>query len=73
MALCIKNDNVSSLNVLSALLCCCGMVGIALQSVSGFLALLEEPDQQLQTYALAKLNDLVDQFWHEISDSISIM
>ncbi|KAI5793103.1 armadillo-type protein [Geopyxis carbonaria] len=42
-----------------------------LTSAAGLIGLLDEPDQQLQFYALKKLDTLVDQFWAEISDSVS--
>jgi len=35
--------------------------------------MLEESDDKLITYALKQLNGLVDVFWAEIADSISIM
>ena len=38
-------------------------------SVAGYLALLEEPEPQLQIQALTNLNALVDQFWMEIADA----
>ena len=41
--------------------------------IAGIIALLEETDQQLVGYALKQLNSLVDMFWAEISDSITIM
>jgi 26S proteasome regulatory subunit N2 len=40
-------------------------------SASGVLALLSDPDPQLQQYALAQLNALVPQFWAEISESVT--
>jgi hypothetical protein len=41
--------------------------------LAGLLALLSENDPDLQTYALAKLNESVDLFWVEISDEIPKM
>ncbi|RUP51626.1 hypothetical protein BC936DRAFT_146875 [Jimgerdemannia flammicorona] len=43
----------------------------ALTSAGGVIALLDEDQEELQTFALQKLNGLVDQFWAEISDSVS--
>jgi len=40
-----------------------------LVSVAGYLALLQEPESELQAHALRNLNQLVDQFWMEIADS----
>ncbi|QSL66490.1 hypothetical protein MERGE_000870 [Pneumocystis wakefieldiae] len=42
-----------------------------IQSVGGVLSLLDEKETNLQIHALKKLNELVDQFWHEIADEIS--
>jgi 26S proteasome subunit RPN2, N-terminal domain len=42
-------------------------------SVAGYLALLEEPEPELQTQALVSLNVLVDQFWMEIADAGAAM
>lgn len=42
-----------------------------LTSAAGLIGLLDEPDQQLRSYALQKLDDTVDQFWAEIADDIS--
>jgi 26S proteasome regulatory subunit N2 len=44
-----------------------------LTSAAGLIGLLDEPDQQLRSYALQKLDDTVDQFWAEIADDISKM
>lgn len=35
------------------------------------MALLHEPEQELQIYALKKLNEVVDHFWAEISEAVS--
>lgn len=40
-------------------------------SAAGVVALLDEPEPELQAYALQKLNVLVDSFWAEIADSVS--
>jgi len=42
-------------------------------SVASYLALLEEPEHELQAHALTKLNDLVDVFWSEIADASTTM
>lgn len=41
-----------------------------LTSASGILSLLEEDKYELKTYALEKLNVIVDDFWAEISEII---
>lgn len=46
------------------------MVGLTLQSASGYLALLEEPNPELQFYALRNIDEIIDQFWPEISDDV---
>jgi len=46
------------------------VMAATLTSASGLLALLNEPEPQLQVYALKTLNTLVDEFWAEISDNI---
>jgi 26S proteasome regulatory subunit N2 len=40
---------------------------------AGLIALLDDPDYKLQEYALKKLNDVIDEFWAEISDAIAKM
>lgn len=40
-------------------------------SAAGVVALLDEPEAELKSYALQKLNTLVDAFWAEIADSVS--
>jgi hypothetical protein len=40
---------------------------------AGVLALLDEPEPELQAYALQKLNELVPHFWAEIADAVSKM
>ncbi|EMR09366.1 hypothetical protein PNEG_02316 [Pneumocystis murina B123] len=42
-----------------------------IQSVGGVLSLLDEKETDLQIHALKKLNELMDNFWHEIADEIS--
>ena len=41
--------------------------------LGGVLSLLDEPEEDVQIFALARLNELVDLFWAEISESISKM
>jgi len=41
-----------------------------LTSVSGILALLEEDHDEIKEHSLQRLNDVIDEFWPEISDSI---
>ncbi|KAI5808617.1 armadillo-type protein [Peziza echinospora] len=45
------------------------MVGIV--SAAGLLGLLDEPDNQLKSYALQQLDATVDQFWTELADHVS--
>lgn len=47
------------------------MVGIV--SAAGLLGLLDEPDNQLKSYALQQLDATVDQFWTELADHVSKM
>lgn len=42
-------------------------------SAAGYLALLEDPEDQLREYALNSLLSLVDKFWPEISEQITKM
>ncbi|GAM28697.1 hypothetical protein SAMD00019534_118730 [Acytostelium subglobosum LB1] len=42
-----------------------------LTSASNYLALLEEEQVELQSYALEKLNTVVDEFWPEVATSIT--
>ena len=42
-------------------------------SAAGVLALLSDPEAQLKQYALKALNQLVPQFWAEISEHIALM
>uniref|UniRef100_H2Y5G5 26S proteasome non-ATPase regulatory subunit 1 n=1 Tax=Ciona savignyi TaxID=51511 RepID=H2Y5G5_CIOSA len=37
---------------------------------AGVLSLLEEPEDELKVYALKRLNDIVPEFWPEISDHV---
>lgn len=40
-------------------------------SAAGVLSLLEEQENQLRIAALERLNEVVDQFWHEIADYLT--
>lgn len=42
-------------------------------SAAGLLSLLDEPEPELQTYAIQELDKEVHQFWAEIADNISQM
>jgi len=46
---------------------------VNITSAAGIIALLEETDERLIAYSLKQLNSLVDMFWAEISDSITII
>lgn len=39
----------------------------------GVIALLDEPSVVLKEFALHKLNEIVDEFWPEIADSVEKM
>jgi 26S proteasome regulatory subunit N2 len=39
----------------------------------GVIALLDEPNVLLKEFALQKLNEIVDEFWPEIADSVEKM
>eukprot|EP00933_Yihiella_yeosuensis_P014940 TRINITY_DN13181_c3_g1_i2.p1 TRINITY_DN13181_c3_g1~~TRINITY_DN13181_c3_g1_i2.p1 ORF type:complete len:1045 (+),score=290.64 TRINITY_DN13181_c3_g1_i2:25-3135(+) len=43
----------------------------AVTSAAGVLSLLEEQENQLRVVALEQLNQVVDQFWHEIADYLN--
>jgi len=43
----------------------------AVTSAAGVLSLLEEQDNLLRVAALERLNEVVDQFWHEIADYLN--
>ncbi|KAI9885441.1 MAG: Protoheme IX farnesyltransferase, mitochondrial [Watsoniomyces obsoletus] len=43
---------------------------VGLTSAAGLVGLLAEPDAQLRTYALRRLNDEVDLLWPEVADSV---
>jgi len=49
------------------------MVVRAHSSAAGALALLSEPDKVFKQHALKALNQLVSQFWAEISEHIALM
>jgi hypothetical protein len=44
-----------------------------LSSAAGLIGLLDERDASLKSYALVKLDELVDQFWAQIADDVSKM
>lgn len=44
-----------------------------LTSVSGILALLQDESTEIKEYALQQLNQVIDEFWPEISDQIEKM
>lgn len=46
---------------------------MALTSAAPYLALLQEPDSQLKSYGLQLLNEVVDQLWAEIANSITLI
>lgn len=43
---------------------------INITSAAGIIALLDEPMPELKIFALRKLDNIVDEFWPEISESI---
>lgn len=49
------------------------MASAMVSSAGGLLAMLNEPHPALKLHALSYLNNLVDQFWPEISTSVPIM
>lgn len=44
---------------------------VQLVSVAGLIGYLDEFDQTIRSYALKKLDSLVDEYWAEIADSVS--
>uniref|UniRef100_A0A2P2I0U6 26S proteasome non-ATPase regulatory subunit 1 n=1 Tax=Hirondellea gigas TaxID=1518452 RepID=A0A2P2I0U6_9CRUS len=42
----------------------------SITSAAGILALLDEPEPELQKFALERLNEIIDIFWPEIADSV---
>lgn len=46
------------------------MASSAIHSAAGILSLLDENDADLQSIALKKLDQVVDQYWAEISESV---
>ena len=40
---------------------------------AGVLALLDEKEPELKSFALQKLNNVVDEFWAEISEAVEKM
>jgi len=49
------------------------MAATQLASAAGILSLLDEEDFELKELALQRLNQIVDEFWAEISESIRKM
>lgn len=45
----------------------------AVSSASGFLTLLEEPDNRLKVHALTQIDRLVADYWTEIANSVTSM
>ncbi|VEL30252.1 unnamed protein product, partial [Protopolystoma xenopodis] len=43
---------------------------MALTSAAGLVALLDDSPQEIKTFALKRLDELVDEFWAEISESL---
>jgi len=43
---------------------------MGITSAVGVIALLDEPNIHLKEFALRKLNEIVDEFWPEIADSV---
>lgn len=41
--------------------------------LAGIISLLEEPRPELKVFALRKLDNIVDEFWPEISEAIEKM
>lgn len=39
----------------------------------GIVALLSEPETELKVFALRKLNEIVNDFWAEIADSLQAL
>lgn len=46
---------------------------VGLTSAAGLVGFLTEQDQELQAFALERLNDEVDSVWTEVSGSIGTM
>lgn len=46
---------------------------VASTSAAGLLSLLDEPEAEIQAYAIAELNKSVHEFWAEIADNIDRM
>ena len=40
-------------------------------NTAGVLSLLSEPEDEVKTFALHRLNELVDDFWAEVADRIT--
>jgi 26S proteasome regulatory subunit N2 len=50
-----------------------GSSGVSITSASGIIALLDEQQDDLKEFALQKLNEVVHEFWAEISTAIGKM
>ena len=48
-------------------------MNVCLHIIVGVIALLDEPSVLLKEFALQKLDEIVDEFWPEISDSVEKM
>lgn len=46
---------------------------VGLTSAAGLVGFLADPDPQLRTYALERLNDEVDILWPEVADTVGTM
>lgn len=46
---------------------------MSVTSSAGIISLLDEPMPELKIFALKKLDDIVDEFWPEISDAVEKM
>lgn len=46
---------------------------VAVTSARCYLSLLEEKDEEILQHAVEKLNEVVDDFWAEISESVDLM
>lgn len=44
-----------------------------LKSITGILSLLQEQEPEIKIFALSKLNEIVDRFWPEMSESIPML
>lgn len=49
------------------------LIPACLCNVGGVLSLLDDEEEEIQVFALTRLDELVDVFWAEISESIKKM